>query len=80
MLNFRIIDNDSNTAAGSKSMFCKAFSPGLNNEQMMGILTIYPRKQATVAISNQAIKFCGEEFTTVGIPHYELRKNRRKSI
>ena len=45
-----------------------------------GILTMHARKEATDFYRKQGYEICGEEFTEVGIPHYEMRKNLIKSI
>ncbi|MET3875611.1 GNAT family N-acetyltransferase [Chitinophaga sp. OAE865] len=38
-------------------------------------LTMHARKEATGFYLKLGYKICGEEFTEVGIPHYEMRKN-----
>lgn len=38
-------------------------------------LTMHARKEATGFYQKLGYKICGEEFTEVGIPHYEMRKN-----
>ena len=37
-------------------------------------LTMHARKEATGFYQKLGYKICGEEFTEVGIPHYEMRK------
>ncbi|PSL49713.1 putative GNAT family N-acyltransferase [Chitinophaga niastensis] len=39
------------------------------------ILTMHARKEATGFYLKLGYETCGEEFTEVGIPHYEMRKN-----
>lgn len=38
-------------------------------------LIMHARKEATGFYQKLGYKICGEEFTEVGIPHYEMRKN-----
>jgi len=38
-------------------------------------LTMHARKEATGFYRKLGYEICGEEFTEVGIPHYEMRKN-----
>ena len=40
-----------------------------------GLLTMHARKEATGFYQKLGYEICGEEFTEVGIPHYEMRKN-----
>ncbi|CAL1521492.1 GNAT family N-acetyltransferase [Chitinophaga sp. MM2321] len=39
------------------------------------ILSMHARKEATGFYHKLGYETCGEEFTEVGIPHYEMRKN-----
>lgn len=39
------------------------------------VLTMHARKEATGFYQKLGYESCGEEFTEVGIPHYEMRKN-----
>jgi predicted GNAT family N-acyltransferase len=40
-----------------------------------GELIMHARKEATGFYQKLGYQICGEEFTEVGIPHYEMRKN-----
>lgn len=40
-----------------------------------GVLTMHARKEATGFYKKLGYEICGEEFTEVGIAHYEMRKN-----
>ena len=39
------------------------------------LLVMHARKEATGFYQKLGYEICGEEFTEVGIPHYEMRKN-----
>ncbi|WP_212001535.1 GNAT family N-acetyltransferase [Chitinophaga sp. HK235] len=40
-----------------------------------GILTMHARKEAVGFYQKLGYEICGDEFTEVGIPHYEMKKN-----
>lgn len=51
------------------------FAEAYARKNNFDILTMHARKEATGFYQKLGYDFCGEEFTEVGIPHYEMRKN-----
>ncbi len=71
MLDFRIIDHDS----------CN-YRVYRNNSSEQGVRNANDARaqHGNGMLSATGCEICGEEFTAVGIPHYEMRKNLIKSI
>jgi predicted GNAT family N-acyltransferase len=52
-----------------------AFAEAYARNNGFDVLTMHARKEATGFYQKLGYQSCGEEFTEVGIPHYEMRKN-----
>lgn len=52
-----------------------AFAEAYALDNNFDLLTMHARKEATGFYQKLGYETCGEEFTEVGIPHYEMRKN-----
>ncbi|MBS0026273.1 GNAT family N-acetyltransferase [Chitinophaga sp. 22321] len=52
-----------------------AFAEEYARKNDFNLLMMHARKEATGFYQKLGYETCGEEFTEVGIPHYEMRKN-----